>query len=345
MKNTIRTRYDLTFDEVGSWLNQHHIKPIHAKRVFRSLYRNEQQPDGYGQDFDDAFPEQPLSIHTQRTSRDGTVKMLLKLHDGYLIETVLMRYSFGNIVCVTTQVGCNLGCSFCASGLLKRQRQVTAGEMVQQIMTMNAYFAQTEPNQVVTHVVCMGTGEPFDNYDEVIRFTHIITHPHGLAIAPKHITISTAGIVPKLIQFAEEPLPVHLAVSLHAATNDLRTKIMKINQAYPLEKLMQAVDLYLAKTNRRITFEYILIADLNDQLEHADALADLLQDRHCYVNLIPYNAVMENDYRRPSQDAISAFFNRLMQRGILCTVRKELGHDIASACGQLRAQYTHETQR
>jgi 23S rRNA (adenine2503-C2)-methyltransferase len=191
----------------------------------------------------------------------------------------------------------------------------------------------------------MGTGEPFDNYDEVIRFTQIVTHPYGMALAPKHITISTAGIVPKIRQFALESLPINLAISLHAPTNDLRTKIMKINQAFPLEKLMDAVDFYLAKTRRRITFEYILIDELNDELHHADQLADLLENRDCYVNLIPYNAVMENDYRRPSPERISAFFNHLMQRGILCTVRKELGHDIASACGQLRAQYQHETQR
>lgn len=336
--------YNLTFSYAGQWLVDHGVKAIHAKDLYRFLYKD-QPLTAPLQKLQDTLKKDTFSIHTKLVSQDGTIKVLFQLEDGYLIETVLMRYSFGNIVCVTTQVGCNIGCSFCASGLLKRQRQITAGEMMMQVKMMDAMLQEEASTSHVTHVVCMGTGEPFDNYDEVIRFTQILTHPHGLAIAPKNITISTAGIVPKIRFFAQEALPVHLAISLHAPTNELRTKIMKINQAFPLEKLMDAVDFYLAKTGRRITFEYILIADLNDQIEHADALATLLGQRDCYVNLIPYNAVMENDYRRPSQAAISAFFDRLMQRGILCTVRKELGHDIASACGQLRAQHQHETQR
>ena len=336
--------YQKTFEEAQDWLRSKAIKPIHAKDVFRHLYRHQPiTPPLHPIQTELSIPE--LTIHTALVSKDGTRKVLFKLHDGYLIETVLMRYSFGNIVCVTSQVGCNIGCSFCASGLIKRQRQLTAGEMMLQVKMMDDYLQSEAPRSSVTHVVLMGTGEPFDNYEEVVRFTHIVTHPHGLALAPKHITISTAGIVPKIRQFALESLPINLAISLHAPTNELRTKIMKINQAFSLEKLMDAVDFYLAKTRRRITFEYILIDHLNDDIHHADQLADLLSNRDCYVNLIPYNAVMENDYRRPSPKRISAFFNHLMQRGILCTVRKELGHDIASACGQLRAQYQHETQR
>ncbi len=336
--------YQNTFEEAKDWLRSKEIKPIHAKDVFRHLYRHQPLTSPLLPiQTELSIPE--LAIHTALVSKDGTRKVLFKLHDGYLIETVLMRYSFGNIVCVTSQVGCNIGCSFCASGLIKRQRQLTAGEMMLQVKMMDDYLQSEAPRSSVTHVVLMGTGEPFDNYEEVVRFTHIVTHPHGLALAPKHITISTAGIVPKIRQFALESLPINLAISLHAPTNELRTKIMKINQAFSLEKLMDAVDFYLAKTRRRITFEYILIDHLNDDIHHADQLADLLSNRDCYVNLIPYNAVMENDYRRPSPERISAFFNHLMQRGILCTVRKELGHDIASACGQLRAQYQHETQR
>lgn len=336
--------YQATFEEVQAWLSSNHVKSLHAKDVYRFLYRQHPLTSPLQPLLQDFTPEL-FEVHTSLVSKDGTRKVLFKLQDGYLIETVLMRYSFGNIVCVTSQVGCNIGCSFCASGLIKRQRQITAGEMMLQVKMMDDYLQVENPAEAVTHVVCMGTGEPFDNYDEVIRFTQIVTNPYGMALAPKHITISTAGIVPKIRQFALESLPIHLAISLHAPTNDLRTKIMKINQAFPLEKLMDAVDFYLAKTHRRITFEYILIDQLNDEVFHADQLADLLADRDCYVNLIPYNAVMENAYRRPSPERISAFFNRLMQRCILCTVRKELGHDIASACGQLRAQYQHETQR
>jgi 23S rRNA (adenine2503-C2)-methyltransferase len=197
MYNTMN-RFDLRFEDVGSWLTTQGVKSIHAKSIFHYVYRQHVIEPTLVDTFETKYPDVPLSIHTTLTSKDGTIKMLLKLADGYLIETVLMRYSFGNIVCVTTQVGCNIGCSFCASGLLKRQRQVTAGEMVQQVLTIQAHLQTSEPTSRVSHVVLMGTGEPFDNYDHVIRFTHIITHPHGLALAPKHITISTSGIVPKI---------------------------------------------------------------------------------------------------------------------------------------------------
>jgi 23S rRNA (adenine2503-C2)-methyltransferase len=285
------------------------------------------------------------SIHVRRDSLDRTVKLLLKLADGFLIEAVLMRYNYGNVICVTTQVGCNVGCSFCASGLLKRQRNLTAGEMIAQIVVMNDLLDQEGKKERVSHIVCMGTGEPFDNYDHVMNFIRIANHQKALAIGARHITVSTSGFPEKIIQYGREPLQINLAVSLHAPTNEIRTKLMRINQAFPLEKLMLAIKDYQQHAGRRITFEYILIEGINDQLEHADLLADLIQDVFCYVNLIPYNAVMENEYRRPHPQAVNAFMSRLIQKGINATVRKEFGHDIEAACGQLRAKHKHEEAR
>jgi 23S rRNA (adenine2503-C2)-methyltransferase len=285
------------------------------------------------------------AIHVRRDSLDGTVKLLLKLADGFLIEAVLMRYNYGNVICVTTQVGCNIGCSFCASGLLKRQRNLTAGEMIAQIVVMNQLLDQEGKQQRVSHIVCMGTGEPFDNYDHVMNFIRIANHQKALAIGARHITVSTSGFPEKIIQYGREPLQINLAISLHAPTNEIRTKLMRINQAFPLEKLMAAIKDYQQHAGRRITFEYILIEGINDQLEHADLLADLIKDVFCYVNLIPYNAVMENEYRRPHPQAVNAFMSRLIQKGINATVRKEFGHDIEAACGQLRAKHKHEEAR
>ncbi len=285
------------------------------------------------------------AIHVRRDSLDKTVKLLLKLEDGFLIEAVLMRYNYGNVICVTTQVGCNVGCSFCASGLLKRQRNLTAGEMISQIIVMNDILDSEGKKERVSHIVCMGTGEPFDNYDHVMNFIRIANHNKALAIGARHITVSTSGFPDKIIAYGREPLQINLAVSLHAPTNEIRTKLMRINQAFPLEKLMLAIKDYQAHAGRRITFEYILIEGINDQLEHADLLAELIQDVFCYVNLIPYNAVMENEYRRPHPQAVNAFMSRLIQRGINATVRKEFGHDIEAACGQLRAKHKHEEAR
>ena len=297
------------------------------------------------QTLQDAFSFDIPSIHVRRDSKDGTVKLLLKLIDGYLIETVLMRYNYGNVVCVTTQVGCNIGCSFCASGLLKRQRNLTASEMIGQLVVMNDILKLEGQGQRVSHIVCMGTGEPFDNYDHVMNFIRVANHPKALAIGARHITVSTSGFPERIKQYGKEELQVNLAVSLHAPTDEIRTKLMKINQAFPLGKLMPAIKEYQDHAGRRVTFEYILIEGINDQLDHADALAELVKDIFCYVNLIPYNAVMENAYRRPHPDAIKAFMDRLMQHGVTCTVRKELGHDIEAACGQLRSKHQHEQTR
>ena len=200
----------------------------------------------------------------KQESADGTIKFLFKLKDGNLIETVLMRHKFGLSVCVTTQVGCNIGCSFCASGLLKKNRDLSSGEIVEQIMNVQHHFDQMNQAEKVSHIVVMGIGEPFDNFDHMVDFFKIMVDQKGLAIGARHITVSTSGLADKIKQFADTQLLVNFAISLHAPNNELRTRIMKINRAIPLEKLMEAVDYYLEKTNRRITMEYILLKDVND---------------------------------------------------------------------------------
>ena len=259
------------------------------------------------------------------------------MKDNDKVETVLMRYNYGNVICVSSQVGCNMGCSFCASGLLKRKRNLTVEEMVGQVLVMNDLLALEGNNQRVTHVVVMGTGEPFDNYDNVMDFVRIINHPKALAIGARHITVSTCGLPDKIIKYANEGLQINLAISLHAPNNEIRSRIMPINRAYPLEKLIPAVKEYEKTAGRRVTFEYILLKDVNDKMEHADELARLIKGTLAYVNLIPYNPVNENGYQRSNN--VHAFLDRLTKNGVTATIRKEFGTDIDAACGQLRAKH------
>ena len=276
------------------------------------------------------------SIFVKQQSKDGTIKCLLELKDGSKIETVLMRYNYGNVICVTSQVGCNMGCSFCASGLLKKQRDLLPEEMVGQVLVMNNLLQEEGNNQRVTHVVVMGTGEPFDNYDNVIDFVRIINHQKALAIGARHITVSTCGIPDKIIKYANEGLQINLAISLHAPNNEIRSKIMKINKAYPLEVLIPSVAEYNRIADRRVTYEYILLKGINDSMENADELARLIKPTFAYVNLIPYNEVDEHGYRR--SDNVKAFLDRLIKNNVTATIRKEFGSDIDAACGQLRAK-------
>ena len=276
------------------------------------------------------------TIYTKQLASDGTIKLLVEMSDGSKVETVLMRYNYGNVVCVTSQVGCNMGCSFCASGLLKKQRNLEAHEMVGQILVMNDLLR--EENQRVTHVVVMGTGEPFDNYDNVIDFVRIINDQKALAIGARHITVSTCGLPDKIVQYGKEGLQVNLAISLHAPNNELRSKIMKINKAYPLEVLIPAVAEYIELAGRRVTYEYIMLKDVNDSLEHAKQLVELIKPTYAYVNLIPYNPVDEHGYQRAESSKVKAFMDYCIKHGVNTTIRKEFGTDIDAACGQLRAK-------
>ena len=275
-------------------------------------------------------------IYRKQESKDGTIKLLLELEDGSKIETALMPYNYGNAVCVTSQVGCNMGYSFCASGLLKKKRNLEVHELVGQVLVMNNLLK--EKNQRVSHIVVMGTGEPFDNYDNVLDFIRIMNHPKALAIGARHITVSTCGLIEGIKKYAHEGLQTNLAISLHATNDELRNKIMRINKFYPLDKVMEAVRYYEKEANRRVTFEYIMLKGVNDSIEHAKQLVELIRGTLAYVNLIPYNEVDEMEYKRSSDESTHNFMSYLLKHGVNTTVRKEFGKDIDAACGQLRAK-------
>lgn len=339
--------YGLTKKQLIAWLEERGVKKSRADLVWEWLYRKRvtdfsamaDVPAECLQLLAEHFTIQTLEEHIRQESVDGTIKFLFRLQDGNLIETVLMRHKFGLSVCVTTQVGCNIGCSFCASGLLKKSRDLTSGEIVEQVMKVQLHLDQVQKEEKVTHLVVMGIGEPFDNYDNMADFLRVIQDPKGLAIGPRHITVSTSGLADKIIEFADSDLQVNLAVSLHAPNNELRTRIMKINRAIPIEKLMDAIDYYLAKTNRRLTIEYIMLKGVNDGKEQALELAELMKDRLVLVNLIPYNPVDEHSqYQRSEQESVLAFYDVLKKQGISCSIRLEHGTDIDAACGQLRSK-------
>ena len=279
-------------------------------------------------------------IYKRQNSKDGTVKLLLELSDGSKVETVLMPYNYGNAICVSSQVGCNMGCAFCASGLLKKTRNLQVDEMIGQILIMNEILK--ERDERVTHIVVMGTGEPFDNYDNVMDFIRIANHPKGFEIGARHITVSTCGVVPGIMKYAHEGLQTNLAISLHAPNDEIRNQIMPISRAYPMDKLMEAVKYYESNANRRVTFEYILLKGVNDSLKCAEELTKLIRGTLAYVNLIPYNPVDENTFSRSEESSVRAFFSYLHKHGVNATVRKEFGNDIDAACGQLRAKDYHE---
>lgn len=341
--------YGLTFEQLTEWLLERGHKKFRASQVWDWLYNKRvtefSKMSNVNKDLlqllEENFLIHTTTLNTKQESQDGTIKFLFNLQDGNLIETVLMRHKYGLSVCVTTQVGCNIGCSFCASGILAKNRDLSSGEIVEQIMNVQHHLDEQGKDERVSHVVVMGIGEPFDNFDNLIKFLTVINDQKGLAIGARHITVSTSGLVPKIYEFADLQLQVNLALSLHAPNNELRSRVMKINRAYPIEKLMEAIEYYLNKTNRRITIEYILLRDVNDHKEEAVQLANLLKDkRHlAYVNLIPYNPVNEHiQYQRSEKESILAFYDTLKKHGINCVIRQEQGTDIDAACGQLRSK-------
>ena len=274
------------------------------------------------------------TLELKKVERDTLVnKYLFYLQDGEKIEAVLMRHDYGNSICISTQVGCNMGCKFCESGRLKKVRNLTSGEMTEQILQV-----QEDIGDRVSHVVLMGIGEPFDNYDEVTKFIEIINHDLGLAIGARHITVSTCGLIPKIKEFMNFPYQVNLAISLHAPTDELRRQIMPVANAYPLKDLMQTIREYIAKTNRRVTFEYILLQGINDSKECAESLAKLVSGMNCYINLIPYNETENIGYKRSKEETIREFYDILKKNHTSVTKRKEFGSKISAACGQLRSK-------
>lgn len=336
--------YDYTQNQLIEEMAEIGEKKFRATQVFEWLYRKQaasfSEMSNLSLELREKLIEnydiQILSLVEKQVAKDGTTKYLFALKDGGLIETVLMRMEYGQSVCVTSQLGCNMGCAFCASGLLKKQRDLSAAEMVGQVMFVNQELLKEGLR--VTHVVVMGTGEPFDNYDNVDRFVHILNEPKGLAIGARHMTISTCGLIPKIDQYSDNGLQTNLAISLHAPNDEIRDQLMPINRVYGMDALRQSIKNYIAKTNRRVTFEYILLDGVNDSLAHARQLAHYVHGLNCYINLIPYNPVSENGFQKSSAECVSAFHQELLRLKVNATLRKEHGSDIDAACGQLRAK-------
>ena len=273
-------------------------------------------------------------VRVQHSKLDGTEKYLFRLSDGNYVESVLMKYHHGNSVCISSQVGCRMGCRFCASTLDGCVRNLTPSEMLDQIYTI-----QKISGERVDNVVVMGSGEPMDNFDNIIRFLSLLNSEQGLNISARNITVSTCGIVPKIIEMADKKLQITLAISLHAPNDELRKTMMPIANKYSIEEIMEACRYYLKQTNRRISFEYSLVKDVNDTEECAQQLISLVKGMNCHINLIPVNPIKERDYRQSEQKAIYAFKNKLEKNGINVTIRREMGRDIDGACGQLRKSY------
>ncbi len=343
--------YSLQLSELESWLKEQGEPKFRAAQIFDWLYQKrvghfEEMTNlskGLREKLANHFTITTLKTLVQHTSQDGTLKFLFELQDGYSIETVLMRHEYGNSVCVTTQVGCRMGCTFCASTLGGLKRDLEPGEIVAQVLKVQK--ALDENDERVSSIVVMGIGEPFDNYNSLLSFLRIVNDDKGLNIGARHITVSTSGIIPRIYDFADEGLQINFAISLHAPNTELRTRLMPVNKAYDLQDLMKAVKYYTEKTGRRITFEYGLFGGVNDQQEHAEELARLIKGLKCHVNLIPVNYVPERDYVRTPRNKIFEFEKTLKKNGINVTIRREQGHDIEAACGQLRAKERKEEAR
>ena len=332
--------YDLTIDELTEYFLKIGEKKYYATELFSWLYNKritsfseatnikKETREKLSKD----FTISNIEIVTVEKAKDVR-KYLFKLRDGEHIEAVLMNHDYGNSLCISSQVGCNMGCKFCESGRRKKVRNLTTGEMVEQILKV-----ENESNLRISHVVIMGIGEPFDNYDNICNFIRIINHPKGLNIGARHITVSTCGLVPKILEFSEFPYQVNLAISLHAPNDKIRGEIMPIAKAYPLKDLINAIKIYLEKTNRRVTFEYIMLAGINDSKENALELVHLLKGINCYVNLIPYNETEALQYKRSNPLTIAKFYDILKKNNITVTIRREFGGTISAACGQLRSK-------
>lgn len=335
--------YGYTLEDLKKYFIDCGEKPFRSTQIIEWLYRQKIENFDEITNVKKAILEQmkqdfvidSFKLVTKQESKDGTIKFLFELSDGNLIETVLMTHDYGYSVCVTSQVGCNMNCQFCASGMKKKLRNLEAYEMVLQILMVEKLTGYR-----VSHVVVMGIGEPFDNYENVLKFLHIINEPFGLEIGARHITVSTCGLVEKIKEYASFDLQVNLAISLHAPNNQIRNQLMPINQAYPIEKLIEAISYYIEKTNRRVTIEYILIHQVNDTVECANELANLLFGLNVYINLIPYNEVKEKPFKRSTLEARTKFYDQLKKRSLNVTMRREQGSDIDAACGQLRSKHS-----
>ena len=335
----MRNLMDMTIEELEQMLADMGQQRFRAKQIFKWVNSGINSIDDMTniskqlrQELSEVSKISRIKLANKLKSKlDSTAKYLFELEDGNIIESVLMEYKYGFTACISSQAGCKMGCTFCASTGANFSRNLTAGEMLDQIMTM-----QQDSGNRIGHVVLMGIGEPLDNYDNVIKFLRIVNHPEGLMIGFRNISLSTCGIVPKILQLSEENIPITLSISLHSARDDKRSEMMPINRSFCIDKLISACKIYTERTKRRISFEYAMISGENDSEQDAKELAGLLKGMLCHVNLIPVNIVQGNGYKKSSRIQIDKFKNILESRGIETTVRRELGSDINAACGQLR---------
>ena len=336
----MKSIYDLTREEMENIFIEIGSKKFHGDQLFSWLY--EKRVSSYSMITN--IKKEILDKISLKYSIDflkivdvqndkNVSKFLFELFDMEHIEAVLMRHDYGLSLCISSEVGCNMGCQFCESGRRKKVRNLEVHEMVLQILMIEDYLKER-----ISHVVVMGIGEPFDNYDNLLSFFRIINDPKGLQIGARHITVSTCGIVPKILEFSDFPLQINLAISLHAPNNSIRDRLMPINKVYPIEKVMNAIDIYIKKTNRRVTFEYILLEGINDRDEDALELSKLVKDKNCYINLIPYNETNNFGYKRTKPIQIMKFYDILKKNNVNVTIRKEFGSKISAACGQLRSK-------
>ncbi|OLA91470.1 MAG: 23S rRNA (adenine(2503)-C(2))-methyltransferase [Roseburia sp. 40_7] len=333
----------MNLTELTAYVTKSGEKPFRAKQLYQWMHQKLSPSIDEMSNLSNAFKEKLKNnctytalhqVDVQISKQDGTRKYLFQLEDGNVIESVLMRYKFGNSVCISSQVGCRMGCRFCASTLDGLVRGLKPSEMLDQI-----YRIERDIGERVSNVVVMGTGEPLDNYENLLKFIELLTDENGLNISQRNLTVSTCGLVPKIRQLADEKLQMTLAISLHASSQEKRKQLMPVANKYQITEVLDACRYYFKQTKRRITFEYSLVAGVNDTKEDASALAELVSDINCHVNLIPVNPIKERDFSQPNENAVAAFKNELEKYGINVTIRREMGRDIDGACGQLRKRY------
>ena len=342
MTNHLKSK---TLPELQALFKEMGQPAFRAKQVYTWLHkgvRSYEEMTNLPKDLRDTLAREyplhiPQVVRKQQSQKDGTIKYLWQLQDGNCVETVLMRYHYGNTVCISTEVGCLMGCAFCASTLGGLVRRLEPYEMLDQVL-----FTQVDSGLPVSHIVLMGIGEPLDNLDNVLRFLELVNSPEGMNISMRHISLSTCGLVPKIDELAEKKLQISLAISLHGPNNEIRNRIMPVNKAYPIEELLEACRRYYGKTSRRIHFEYAMIDGLNDTPAHARELLARLKGLPAHVNLIPLNHVEESPLKPSSKAAVATFQKTLEDGGVTATVRRTLGSDIDASCGQLRRKYTKE---
>ncbi|EOU1108912.1 23S rRNA (adenine(2503)-C(2))-methyltransferase RlmN [Clostridium perfringens] len=339
MKNIL----DFTLEELKEWMKENGESAFRAKQIFDWIYKKEvfnfEEMKNISKALIGKLSENfyigiPEVIDYLSSSEDGTRKILLGLGDGNIIECVIMRYKYGNSICVSTQIGCRMGCKFCASTLEGMVRNLTAGEILSEVL-----IGQKLLGERISNIVLMGSGEPLDNYDNVMKFLELVNADYGLNIGQRHITLSTCGLVPKIREMADKEMQVTLAISLHAVSDEKRKTIMPIANKYSISEILDACNYYIEKTGRRITFEYSLVSGVNDTKEDAKSLGRLLKGMLCHVNLIPVNEIKENEFKKSTKKDIETFLNTLKIYGVEATVRREMGSDINAACGQLRRSY------